>query len=109
MAATTDLPLALAHDGHGVPDEAEQETAGRGAGGRRGGGGAEAVESAQMAQQVESVDEDVVVGLEHVARVRAVARYPAQRRHALVRQVPVRVVEVLQVMCAAVVSRAINA
>jgi len=70
---SADLPLSLAHDGHGVPDEAEQEAARRSAGGRRGGGGGESVEAAEVTQQVEGVDEDVVVGLEHVPRVRAVA------------------------------------
>ena len=84
------LPLSVAHHLHRVPDEAEEEAS------RRSCRGALAIHSTEVAQQVESVDEDVVVGLEHVARVRAVARDPAQRRDALVCQVAIRVVKVLR-------------
>ena len=96
------LPLALAHHGHRVPDQAEQETArsctGPGqAPSRRGqcSGSGLAVDPAQVPEQVERVDKDVVVSFEHVPGVRAVARDPAQSRHALVRQVLIRVLKVL--------------
>ena len=79
------VPLAarVADDGHARPQQAE-EAAVRGA----------RVHAAQLTQQTEDVDVNVVVGLQHVLRVRAVLRGPAQAQHRLVRQVAVRVDEV---------------
>jgi len=90
-----DFPLALTHHSHAVPDQAEQQAAGCGRSCSAGGDTGKPIEPREMTQQVESVDEYIVVGLKNVARARAVSRNPAQRRDALVRQVAVRIVEVL--------------
>ena len=75
------LPLALPHHLHAGPRAAHEE--------------ARRVLRLQVAQQREHVDENVVVGLEDEARVRAVLGDPLERRDALVAQVVVGVEEVL--------------
>jgi len=69
----------LAQYVHAPPDQTDDETVSE----------AVCVQIAEVFEQGEHVDEDVVVTLHDVDGATAVSRYPLQSRHAFVRQVSV--------------------